>query len=181
MNIDRNFSFTVSLIWAMVACTSTHEYSDSNRSKIASKYPRMIGDIAPDSLTDNLDFRICGRENRIVQYYGLGEKTYKGEKWAIEHRFIEKYQAPNLSGQTGLIRIRFIVNCEGESGRFRLIGMDSDYKAKSFDPKITDQLMDITKSLDGWKTFNRKSGTPLEYYQYLIFKIKDGQLKEILP
>jgi len=79
-----------------------------------------------------------------------------------------------------LIRIRFIVNCAGDTGRFRILGMDKDYKQKEFSPSITDQILSITKSLTGWKT-KTSNGETYDYYQYLIFKIDKGQIKEILP
>lgn len=144
-------------------------------------YPRMIGDIAPNSSVDETDFQTCNGDDRIVQYYALGEKTYIGEKWAIEQTFKEQYIAPKMDGESGLIRVRFVINCKGKSGRFRLISMDSKYQEKKFDSKITTQLLNITKSLDGWKVFRNQQQKTLEYYQYLIFKIKDGQLNEIMP
>lgn len=162
-------------------CSSPQESIESGMVADESKYPRMIGDIAPDSLLDNEGFVLCGSEKSLVQYYALGEKTYEGEKWTIERVFSKKYKMPKMDGESGLVRIRFVVNCEGKAGRFRLLAMDSDYNEKSFHSGITDQLLQITKSLDGWKTFKRKNGKPQEYYQYLLFKIRNGQLIEILP
>jgi hypothetical protein len=58
--------------------------------------------------------------------------------------------------------------------------MDENYNEKVFAKSITEQLMRITKNLIGWqgKKYNEKE---IDYYQYLIFKIENGQLKEILP
>ncbi|HKK38289.1 MAG TPA: hypothetical protein VJ949_02605, partial [Cryomorphaceae bacterium] len=82
--------------------------------------------------------------------------------------------------ESGWVRIRFVVNCRGESGRFRMICSDEHYESREFDARITDQLMAITKSLDGWKPLP-DSENPDEYYQYLVFKIENGDLIEILP
>ena len=63
--------------------------------------------------------------------------------------------------------------------------MDENYQEKVFDQSITNQLLEITKNLKGWipKNFTSKTNEVFsyDYYQYLIFKMKDGQISEILP
>ncbi len=61
-----------------------------------------------------------------------------------------------------------------------LMGADENYKAFDFDPQITEQLMAVAKSLDTWKPLDLE-GEPVDYYQYLIFKMKDGEIEKILP
>lgn len=146
-----------------------------------SKYPRMLGNIAYDSLIDNPEFKLCRGERSVVQYFALGEKTYVGEMWAIEKAVRAQYDIPETKGQSGLIRVRFIVNCKGKTGRFRLIAMDNEYNEFEFNSEISNRVLTITKSLKDWKVFKNKQQQALDYYQYLIFKIKDGQLIEILP
>ena len=79
-----------------------------------------------------------------------------------------------------MIRIRFIVNCYGNTGRFRIIGSDENYNEMEFDSRITNQLLKITRALDEWgiKSDGHKS---IDYYQFLIFRINNGQLIEIMP
>jgi len=142
-------------------------------------YPAMVGDISFDPKTDKTDFQLCYKQ--IAQYFNYGDGLeYEGEKAAIEKEFSNKYQPEMLKNETGLIRIRFVVNCKGETDRFRLMGMDENYNEKEFPASITEQLLNITKNLKGWKIKKYKE-YPIDYYQYLIFKIENGQLKEILP
>lgn len=143
-------------------------------------YLRMIGDILHDETQDDTNFELCQGDKMAIQYYALGEKTYEGEKVAIERIFEKEYNSDKVPPESGLLRIRFLVNCKGESGRFRMISMDEEYAPKTFDSSITDQLMSITKSLDGWKQFTFR-GVERDYYQYLIFKIKEGKIIEIMP
>tara|TARA_R110002020_G_scaffold444853_1_gene656494 strand:- start:2053 stop:2316 length:264 start_codon:yes stop_codon:yes gene_type:complete len=84
------------------------------------------------------------------------------------------------SDQNGFIRLRFIVNCEGKTGRFRVLQSDENFEEMEFDNKIVNQLVTITKGIEKWGIFYRQDD-PIDYYMYLIFKIKDGQLTEILP
>ena len=140
----------------------------------------VVGEIFTDSLTDAKNFKVCGEQNRIVQYYAFNEKTHEGEKGTLIQHFQKGYKAVKNSKESGLIRIRFIVNCKGEAGRFRVLSMDSEYQRKEFSKKITNQLLTLTKSLKSWKPMQAR-GNFRDYYQYLMFKIEDGQLIEIMP
>jgi hypothetical protein len=145
-----------------------------------SKYLSMVGDIAHDAALDDPNFTLCDEKN-TRQYHNLNEEMqYNGEKYDLVKLFTTQYKPSEEAKDSGLIRIRFIVNCNGQTGRFRMICSGYDYKEKRFNKTITDQLMTITKSLAGWKILSEKN-VPKDYYQYLIFKITDGQIIEILP
>lgn len=148
--------------------------------KVPSKYPKQIGNSSFNVKKDNANFVPCGSENKIAQYFNLGNGLpYKGEKKALETVFKEKYNAINVN-ESGLIRIRFVVNCKGETGRFRVLEMNEEYKKFKFNNAIVHQLLKITQELSGWK-IQQKNTYGIDYYQYLIFKIKNGKLIEILP
>ncbi|MDQ6469903.1 hypothetical protein RB619_04535 [Flavobacterium sp. LHD-80] len=150
------------------------------KSETGPGYPDYVGDIGFNAEMDNKDFELCF-EKHIFQYFNTGNGLeYDGEKSAIEKEFAEKYKSEIIKNETGLIRINFVVSCKGKTDRFRLIGMDENYNEKFFVKSITEQLMGITKSLKGWKG-KKYSEKEIDYYQYLIFKIENGQLKEILP
>lgn len=145
-----------------------------------SKYPRYIGDIDFDAKCDNKNFIVCN-ENEIMQYHNNSKGLeYKDEKYALQQEIMSKFIAVPDSTQNGLIRIRFIVNCKGESDRFRIIAMDENYNEKKFSSNITDQLLSICKDLNGWLP-KRVNGKDVDYYQYLIFKFNKGNLIELMP
>ena len=169
----KMFIFLISIILMTQSC---QQQSVPNNSK----YLSMVGDIAHNPKLDNPNFTLCNEKN-TKQYHNLNEEMqYEGEKYALNNIFTTQYKPTGGVTDSGMIRIRFMVNCKGQTGRFRLISSGYDYKEKQFDKTITDQLMTITKSLKGWKILTDKTG-PKDYYQYLIFKISDGQIKEILP
>ena len=143
-------------------------------------YPNIIGDIEFDDKLDKKDFDLCGETFKYSYQYFSGGLEYVGEKIAIETEFKKKYNPKIVKIETGLVRIRFIVNCNGNTDRFRIIAMDEYYNDKVFDKSITDQLLEITKDLKGWKVKKYKD-FGITYYQYLIFKIANGQIIEILP
>jgi len=145
------------------------------------KYLRWVGDIEQNEQIDEPGFRVCHGDDKVFQYFNLGKgPVYRGEKIKVLNTFKEKYKPVPGKNQDGLIRIRFVVNCQGKAGRFRLLQSGYDYQEKVFHKKITSQLLAITKEVEGWEVLYEDE-TPVDYYMYLIFKIKDGHLTEILP
>jgi hypothetical protein len=162
---------TTILLSALFACAQNNSNKDV--------YPKNVGDIAFDPDVDDPNFKPCD-EKQVFQYYNFGKGLqYKGEKPELVAHF-KKFKEINSKGATGFITIRFIVNCEGKTGRFRIQEMSNDYVVKSFGKEITDQLLSLTKSLDGWIAATNKERN-FDYYQYLTFKIEDGRLIEIMP
>jgi hypothetical protein len=163
------------LLFTLILCIAT-----ACQRQDPSSYPRWVGDIAHDPLQDDTGFEACDEDN-ARQYFNFNMGfQYKGEKPALVRAFERAYEPATAKKESGLIRIRFMVNCRGQAGRFRIIGMDEEYQEKTFDTSITNQLLTITKSLDGWMVMSDQN-TPLDYYLYLIFKIKDGAIVEIIP
>lgn len=164
------------LLFTLIPFVSFAQYKDITRPI----YPNYVGDIQFDPEIDKKDFEICF-EKHIFQYFNTSDgMEYEGEKSAIETIFMANYKSEKIDNESGLIRINFVVNCKGKTDRFRLISMDENYNEKIFLKSITNQLLIITKNLNGWKA-KKYHEKDIDYYQYLIFKIENGQLKEILP
>lgn len=162
--------FIFLFVFLLVSCGGENTYRD-------------VGDIPFDPSLDDATFQICDEEN-IKQYYVRYSSDeapgFIGEKKAMDRMILNAYSYPNVDTQDGYITIRFIVNCKGQTDRFRIEEMSVDYQPFDFDPKLSDQLLNIVKQLEGWVPRKTK-GKPLDYYQYLTFKIRDGQILKILP
>ncbi|MDN3690814.1 hypothetical protein QWZ06_00265 [Chryseobacterium tructae] len=148
-----------------------------------SKYPDTVGDIAFNDKLDEAGFKKCGAlkdKPFSFQYYNVSQQfDYKGEKIVIE----EKLKKENISSEkqlNGYITVRFLVNCEGKAGLFRLKHLDSDLKDVSLDEALENKLLRFTKSLNGWMP-KEIEGLKVDYYQYLTYKIEDGKVSEVLP
>ena len=180
-NIMKNYrkqkKLIVILIFAsiLLSCQSEKKVSEKQ------DYLRWVGDIEQNDKIDQLDSKACHGDDEILQYFNLGEgPIYSGEKSTILNIFKSRYRPLADKEQNGLIRIRFFVNCKGKAGRFRVLQSDYNYQEIKFDNRIVTQLADITKSIENWKVLYRRE-VPVDYYMYLIFKITNGQLTEILP
>lgn len=159
-----------------ISCKGQEEAQKTEKKE----YLRWVDDIAFDPLLDDSTFVLCNGEERVFQYFNDSKGLlYKDGKPAIDSAFAKNYRPVN-SSESGLVRIRFVVNCKGEADRYRLLTADLNYQPSEIDQRITDQLMKITKSLDGWETKYIRE-RPVDYYQYLLFKIEDGQIINIMP
>lgn len=146
---------------------------------LENKYPNNVGDIEFDSKLDNPDFKICHPE-LSYQYYNFNKGfQYKGEKYEILELW-KKHRINSILEESGYITIRFIVNCEGKTGRFRIQQMSQDYKELKFNENFVAHILEFVKRLDGWLIGNYR-GENVDYYQYLTFKVNNGIVTEILP
>lgn len=169
----KHYLTGIALFLGFSACTGNEKHTEI-------RYLSHIGDTEFLADTDGEGFQPC-HPDLAIQYYNLGHTTgFAAEKPAIDRYFRQKYKVPALQGESGYFTVRFLVNCEGKSGWFRTEGMDFDYQPKEFNPGIANQLLKLSKELEGWKVAVHEE-EKYDYYQYLTFKIENGQLIEILP
>lgn len=142
---------------------------------------RHVGDILENPALDTANFQPCD-ESLAQIYYNFGESIgYEGEKAAIIDFVYNEFQSDASIQDDGYVTVRFMVNCQGQSGRFRVYEMDRDYNLVSLSGDLVNQILDIVMGLDDWKIGRAESGEAYDYYQYLTFKIVKGQITNILP
>ncbi len=159
------------MILAMAQCRTQKSESEPRGS---------VGDIVFDPQTDDPNFSLCGSEEYLFQYFNSGKGiAIEGEKKGLEQQLFALFKNTKFKND-GYVRIRFIVNCKGESGRFRVLTSDLQFNENKMPSTVTEPLLKACKEIKGWKPliYNEKAR---DYYQYLTFVIVDGQLKEILP
>jgi hypothetical protein len=152
-----------------------HAQSDAEN-----KYSNHVGDIALDEQLDEPGYVIC-YPDFVFQYYNFANGVqFEGEKSKIIEHFQKGFKPIAGCKEYGYVTIRFIVNCKGKTGRFRVSEMNMDYEEIKFNDQLVHQLLDLTRQLQGWKVgiYNNQER---DYYQYLTFKIEEGIIKEILP
>jgi hypothetical protein len=176
MKLSFKVLIFISLLCFIVSCQTGEKNKDKQT------YLRFVGDIESDSILDNPKFKTCNGDEHAFQYFNTGKGLrYKGEKTALVSTIQNSYKpVKSVKNQSGYIRLRFIINCKGEAGRFRVLSSDFDYQDKEFDKAIVNQLLTIVRGLDGWEIMIRNEKS-LDYYLYLIFKIENGRIIEILP
>ena len=156
----------------LISCATPTDFKTNSRLT-------PIGHIEFDPKIDTLDFKLCHADliSPHSPHEGVG---YEGEKPAIIREFEQGFKPLSHSDEDGYVTIRFLVNCEGEAGMYRIIEMDENYQLKEFSSDLADQILSITTSLKGWKP-GFYDNEVYDYYQYLTFKISDGDIVDILP
>lgn len=132
-------------------------------------------------LNNAQNFSLCNGGEKNQYYYDEIEISNSRNRQEMLSYFLKHYNYPFDSNQNGYIRIRFMVNCKGKIGRFSIQEMNRDYKEKKFPLEMTQQLFDLVSQLDGWIPMELWVNKPVDYYVHVGFKIKNGQIEEILP
>lgn len=134
-----------------------------------------------DAIDQDTNFKLCGIHNYIFDYYNGGDLYgYKGGKRVIWDYMDEKLETEKLFKESGYLTFRFIVNCKGEAGRFVTEQADLDFQRKAFNAATIDHCYELLKGLKEWDPTHR-DGEIVDAIFYFTFKLKDGELIDILP
>ena len=152
--------------------------SESNKVKSPKKeYSHDVGDILFDSQTDDPTFTLCDSTKIITRRKAL---DYQGDRSKIGPACLEKFKfQPEFESFTGYITIRFIVNCNNESGRFRAKSLGSDFSLKEAPDSLKKHLVDIVQSLSGWN-HAYENDAAFDIVKFINFKITNGQIDNVL-
>ena len=161
------------LILIIVGCNQSPK---STKEKL--NYPNVVGDIEYNSELDG-EFERC--DNFSNQYYGINRGFgFKGEMSKIKEKLKVNFKLKKDNSQTGFVTIRFVVNCKGESGMFRIHSTDLLLNKFNFKKEVINQLIKETKKLKDWK-IAEYNGNTYDYYQYLTYKLIHGEIVDIAP
>lgn len=127
------------------------------------------------------DFELCTATEAIIDYYNADPDIhYRGGKYALWKAIRPQLEPDLLEDASGYLTFRFVINCKGEAGRFTLEPADLDFQPTPFPEQTVEHLGEITAGLTGWQP-GRLKGEPADAYAYLTYKLKDGELVELLP
>tara|TARA_B100000809_G_scaffold222378_1_gene231305 strand:+ start:5064 stop:5504 length:441 start_codon:yes stop_codon:yes gene_type:complete len=128
--------------------------------------------------SESTKFELCG--GGLYPYYHP-QLNYEGSFYAIKEHFYTNYKAVDSGSNNGIVKIRFHVNCNGETGNFKTETYGFDYNSNEMDSQITQQLLALTQELENWIPAKDENGEALNSHKFFAFKIRDGQLTDILP
>ena len=175
VSVSVSVSLSVGLVVAILACLLVQCRPKGGLEVGVDK----VGAIAFDPSTDDPAFRPCDEE-RIAEYYRVFPRYGEGLKTIRDQLRPALETLPGIPGENGYLTVRFIVNCEGAAGRYRILEVDPGYRPKSFPAPLRDFLLGQTRELQGW-TPGRQEGEPSDSYYMLTFKIRDGRVVDLLP
>lgn len=154
-----------------------------NGLSVATETFRLVRSLKPMEEPQASDFQLCNNCFR-QSGYSFAEPTprrLEPKLYSIKKAFEQLYKPVAVNGQSGLIQVRFAVNCNGERGMFNVKGFDENYQSRTFDPQITEQLLAICRQ-DISPDWRRDPASNQEHYDtdiLLNFRLKDGVLIDI--
>jgi hypothetical protein len=144
---------------------------------------KRVGYIDPRSVLDQgSDFKLCDKQVKVADYYNGQDKRaqYVGGKKAIWELVNQHLDKSKLFNESGYLTLRFIVNCEGEAGWFTMEEADLDFQPKRFHTETIQHFFEILYQHPNWKPCIIREEAR-DAYTYITFKLKDGEIIEILP
>ncbi len=143
---------------------------------------RFVRALTPSDSVQANAFQTC--TNCFIRTFSLSNPGKSARRYELLQR-LAKQEQPVLPGQSGLVRIQVVVNCRGESGRYQLTGLDTDYCPKIFDTRITDPLLTFCRNhvaTDATRREPNRSGDrPEDVVITLAFRLIDGRVTDLLP
>lgn len=143
------------------------------------KYTNYIGHLP--YATETSKFELCD-ENRIVGWFASAATyfpIYKGSKSTFKEYILQNFETVNQN-DNGFLNLRFIINCKGEVGRMEINELDTDYQSTLLSPNLVNQIVTLSSRKENWTSPIIEDVT-LDSYMYLIYKIENGKITEILP
>ena len=131
----------------------------------------MVGVINKDEIVDKeTTFKPCS--SSISEYYNY-DIGYKTERYGIRKIIeipIKKLKFPNISG---LINVRFVINCKNEIGYFKITTTNQAYQNIEINEHLKLEIVKIIQQLNDWNSKNEDA-----YYQIYI-KLRNGKVEDI--
>ncbi len=176
MKGNNNLYVIVVVILITLSCCTEKKSSTKVKDKLPS-FDHDLSYIPYDTQQDNPTYIICDSTNfhsgrNRVQYIG-GNKKLK-EDITLRYNFRSQYESFN-----GYIVVLFLVNCNGQRGRFRTQSLNLDFTPSKSPDDLENYVKGIIKTLDNWKwsTYHENG---MEYSKFVNLKFRNGQIEYVI-
>ena len=156
------------------------QFSVKSFRKRRAAVPPRVAYIDPRQVLDkDGDFVPCGAD--IYDYYnGEPDAGPRAGKRALLRYLEQELDASLLSGASGYLTFRFVINCEGEAGYFITEEAKLDFERQQFSLPLVQQVYALLRDFKAWQPTVVR-GEAVDAYAYVTLKLNDGQLIDILP
>ena len=146
-------------------------------SKINAK--QKVGAITFNPELDDPSFLVCDELN-IMEYYQVNPQYKEGLK-SIRGYFNQVSLDSITRGlNDGYLTIRFVINCEGQTDRYRIFAVDRDYQPQPVPKLNQSKLKEWVQKMGDW-TAGQYEGIEYDSYKFITFKIEKNSITDILP
>ena len=142
------------------------------------KYPHYIGYLNPETTLLN-DEKLCDEGKIYSTHHGAPEYAYAKNKKHFRETIMSEYNSEEFQ-DSGYLNFRFLVNCQGRAGWFEINEMDLNLAKTNLNDELVGRLLELTANEKHWNTLTIK-GESKNYYMYILYRIENGKITEILP
>lgn len=138
-----------------------------------------IGWIPFDRSLDNSNFKVCDEFN-IEEYYQVN--PFYGEGLPSIRKYISSHQLEleALCKKDGYVIVRFVINCQGQTDRFRTKFMLLNYtEENNVNAELQKKIIQLIRNMGNW-TPGKYDGKTYDCYQHLKFIFKNSKLVDVL-
>ena len=154
-------------------------YQFEGKYKINSeKYQNYIGYLSPENRDFSPKFKPCNSNLPNGYYSNIGFETFDKSKSSFK-QFIESNFKKERYTDSGMLNLRFIINCKGEIGDMEVNQLNKDYQLTELNSDLVEKIIQLTVEKENWTISNNESHD--DKYMYLIFRLEDVKIVEILP
>ncbi|MFD2530099.1 hypothetical protein [Polaribacter marinaquae] len=172
MNFKQFFLSLFIFTLFFCGCTDTSK-------TVENKYEKYIGYINPEKALLKEGKTLCNINDIKTTYSGAAPYGFKGSKKVFRDFILSNYNE-KLYKDSGYVSFRFLVNCKGEAGWFEIIEMNLDLEEIDLDDKMINELLELTSKKENWNQLGYEEGF-IDYYMYILYRIENGKIIEILP
>ena len=138
-----------------------------------------IGWIPFDKSLDNSNFKVCDELN-IEEYYQVNPSYGEGMQSIRKYIFAHQQLLESLCEKDGYVIVRFVINCQGQTDRYRTKFMSLNYTDENtVNAELQKKIIQLTRDMGSW-TPGKYDGKTYDCYQHLKFLFKNGQLVDVL-
>ena len=161
-------------VLVVLSCLSSCDYY------LINNYKQRVGHIASSEAIAAADLDVCFEEVLFPSHYNRTIIQYIHGKDSLTTFFYKNYDNHGITNESGYITVKFVINCEGKTGRYQVLETGIDYSEKHFHEDLITELLELTQEMDEWTPFYR-GDSRFDSFHHLTFKIQNGELDEILP
>jgi hypothetical protein len=138
-----------------------------------------IGWIPFDKSLDNSNFKVCDELN-IEEYYQVNPSYGEGMPSIRKYFSAHEQLLETLCEKDGYVIVRFVINCQGQTDRYRTKFMSLNYTDENtVNAELQKKIIQLTRNMGNW-TPGKYDGKTYDCYQHLKFLFKNSKLVDVL-
>ncbi len=138
-----------------------------------------IGWIPFDISLDNPNFKVCDELN-IEEYYQVNPVYEEGMQSIRKYMYDHQKSLASLCEKDGYVIVRFVINCQGQTDRYRTKFMSLNYRDENtVNTELQKKIILLVRDMGNWTPGNY-DGKPYDCYQHLKLLFKNSQLVDVL-